>query len=323
MGGLRRRVADWLVAGLVIGGGKLVCHLPERLLWRIADTAGAIEYRVAASRRDHVRRNLRRIVEWMAANGRGDAIYRRAATDPKTLESLVRAAFRYHAQYNVELLWAPRFTASFVKERLFVERPEEVEAWLSKRRALIVIGMHLGAIELPGFYAVSLLGSIVTPMETVKNARFQRYLFSSRATIGVQIVSLEDAGREIVAAIRRNEPVGLVADRDLSGAGLDVELFGARTKIPAGPAFLAVETGAPVYMSAVRRTGPGRYRGGLREVPVPEGANRRERIRAMAREEARLFESFIMEAPEQWLAIFHPIWPDLEQVQVHEKREQA
>jgi KDO2-lipid IV(A) lauroyltransferase len=127
----------------------------------------------------------------------------------------------------------------------------------------------------------------------------------------------------MVAAIRRNEPVGLVADRDLSGAGLEVELFGARTKIPAGPAFLAVETGAPVYMSAVRRTGPGRYRGGLREVPVPEGANRRERIRAMAREEARLFEKFIMEAPEQWLAVFHPIWPDLEQVQLADKREHS
>jgi hypothetical protein len=32
----------------------------------------------------------------------------------------------------------------------------------------------------------------------------------------------------------------------------------------------------------------------------------------MAREEARLFEEFIVDAPEQWLALFHPIWPDLE-----------
>jgi lauroyl/myristoyl acyltransferase len=301
----------------VIGGGKLICRLPEWLLWRIAEISGALEYRAARSRREHARRNLRRVLEWMAANGRGEERYRLAAVDPKAFEALVRAAFRQHAYYNLELLWAPRFTAAFVNERLDVENPAEVDAWIT-RRALILIGMHLGAIELPGYFAVTRMGSIVTPMETLKNARIQRYLFSSRATIGVHIVSLEAAGREIVAAIRRDEPVGIVADRDLTGGGLEVEMFGAMTKIPAGPAFLHVETGAPAYISAVRRTGPGHYRGGVRQVPIPEGANRRERIRNMARDEAQIFEQLITEAPEQWLAIFHPIWPDLEQRQMTE-----
>lgn len=314
---------DSLVATFVIAGGKLICRLPEGPLWRLGNLAGAIEYRASPSRRDHARRNLRRILEWMAANGKGAEEYRRAATDPKALEALVRSAFRHHAHYYLELAWAPRFNAEFVTRRLFVETPREVEAWLTERRALILIGMHFGAIELPGLYAVHRLGSIVSPMETIKNARIQRYLFSTRATIGVHIVTLEEAGLELLAAIRRNEPVGLVADRDLGGGGLDVELFGAMTKIPAGPAFLAVETGAPAYVSAVRRAGPGRYRGSLRQVPVPEGANRRERIRTMAREEARLFEEFIVAAPEQWLALFHPIWPDLEQAQMRDNGKTA
>lgn len=311
------RFSDWFAAILVIGAGKLICRLPEGLLWRVADLVGAIGYRTSASRRNRARRNLRRVLEWMAATGQGSEEYRRAAADPKTFEALIRAAFRHHAHYTLELLWAPRFTAAFVNERLFVENPADVDAWLT-RKALILIGMHLGAIELPGFFAVTRLGSIVTPMETLENARIQRYLFTSRATIGVHIVSLEAAGREMVTAIRHNEPVGIVGDRDLTGAGLEVEMFGARTKIPAGPAFMAVETGAPVYISAVRRTGPGRYRGGLRQVTVPAGDNRRERIRAMARDEARIFEQLIMEAPEQWLALFHPIWPDLEQAQMPE-----
>jgi KDO2-lipid IV(A) lauroyltransferase len=307
----------------VIAGGKLIRRLPEGPLWRLGNLAGTLEYRASPSRRDHARSNLRRIVEWMAANGKGAEEYRRAATDPKALEALVRSAFRHHGHYYLELAWAPRFDARFVTERLFVETPREVEAWLTERRALILIGMHFGAIELPGLYAVHRLGSIVSPMETVKNARVQRYLFSTRATIGVHIVTLEEAGLELLAAIRRNEPVGLVADRDLGGGGLDVEIFGAMTKIPAGPALLAVETGAPAYVAAVRRAGPGRYRGSLQPVPVPEGANRRERMRAMAREEARLFEGFILEAPEQWLALFHPIWPDLEQAQMRDNGKTA
>ncbi len=316
--GLWRRLSDWLVATVVIAGGKLISHMPEGTLWRLGNMAGTLEYRASRSRRDHARRNLRQVLEWMAANGKGAEEYRRAATDPKAIEALVRSAFRHHAHYTLELARVTQFNAAFVTERLVVETPREVEAWLTERRALILIGLHFGAIELPGVYAVHRLGSIVTPMETIKNARIQRYLFSTRATLGVHIVTLEDAGLELIAAIRRNEPVGLVADRDLGGTGLEVELFGARTRIPAGPAFLAVETGAPAYVSGVRRDGPGRYRGSVWQVPAPEGANRRERIRAMAREEARLFEQFIMEAPEQWLALFHPIWPDLEQGQMHD-----
>jgi KDO2-lipid IV(A) lauroyltransferase len=150
-------------------------------------------------------------------------------------------------------------------------------------------------------------------METIANARVQRYIFSTRNTVGVRIVTLEEAAVELLAALRRNEAVGLVADRVISGSGIEVELFGGLTKIPAGPVLLAAETGVPVYMSAVRRDGPGRYRGALQKLEPPVGANRRERSRAMARDEARVLERFIIDAPEQWLTVFHPIWRDLEE----------
>ena len=310
--GLRRRLTDNVTALLVIGGLKLVLHLPERPIWALADFAGGISYRFSTARRNRARRNLRRVLEWMAANEQGAESYRTAATDPKALETLVRSAFRNHARYNVELARAPRFTAAWVNERLEVENPEEVDAWLTPGRALILIGLHFGAIEVPGIFAIHRMHRIVSPMETIANARVQRYIFSTRDTIGIRIVTLEAAGVELLAALRRNEAVGLVADRDLTGGGIEVEMFGAMTKIPAGPVLLAAETGAPTYMSAVRRVGPGRYRGRVRQLPPPVGANRRERSRAMAREEARLFEQFLIDAPEQWLALFHPIWPDLE-----------
>jgi phosphatidylinositol dimannoside acyltransferase len=310
--GLRRRLADGATAILVLAGLKLLLHMPERPAWALAGLAGRVSYRTSAARRNRARRNLRRVLEWMAANGQGDESYRAAAADPKALEALVRSAFINHACYYMELARAPKFTAAWVNERLQDDTPNEVEAWLKPGRALILIGLHFGAIEVPGIFAMHRLGKIVSPMETVANARVQRYIFSTRATIGIRIVTLEEAGLELLAALRRNEAVGLVADRDLTGGGIEVELFGAPTKIPAGPAILMAETGAPAYMSAVRRVGPGRYRGALRQLPPPVGANRRERSRAVAREEARLFERFIIDAPEQWLALSHPIWPDLE-----------
>lgn len=311
--GFRRRIADELTAFATIGALKLILHMPEKPLWRMADFAGGISYRVSAARRDRARRNLRRIVEWMASNNLGAESYRRAASDPKALEGIVRSAFRNHARYYVEMARAPKCNARWIEQRMTVETPVEAAALMAGRRAVILVGMHFGAIEMPGFYAVHHLGEIVAPMETVANARIQRYIFSTRATIGTRIVTVAAAGPELIGALRRNEPVGLVADRDITGSGIEVEMFGGKTRIPAGPPILAVESGAPVYVATVRRTGSGRYLGKVWPLATPEGASRRERSRAIAREEARAFEHMIIDAPEQWLALFHPIWPDLEQ----------
>jgi KDO2-lipid IV(A) lauroyltransferase len=125
-------------------------------------------------------------------------------------------------------------------------------------------------------------------------------------------VTLEDGARELLAALRHDEAVGVVADRIIAGGGVEVELFGATTKIPAGPVLLAAETGATMYVAGVRRVGRGRYRGGVRQLHPAEGGSRKERSRAMAREEARLFEELVATAPEQWLSIFSTIWPDQE-----------
>jgi lauroyl/myristoyl acyltransferase len=323
VGGLRHRLARELTAFAAIGGMKLLLHLPERVVWPLAGLAGRVSYRAGTKRRDRARRNLRRVVTWMADNGRGDERYRRAATDPAALEQLVRDAFRHHAFYSVELARAPACDARWISERLVVETPESVAELLTRRRAMILIGMHFGAIEMPGILAVQGVGSLVTPMEFVANPRIQRYIYSTRAAVGTRIVSLKDAPAELVAALRRNEPVGLVADRDITGGGFEVELFGATTKIPAGPALLAAESGAPMCIGAVRRTSPGRYRGKLLPLPVPEAASRRERSRALLREEARLFEQLISDAPEQWLALFHPIWPDLENQEMRQDGDKA
>ena len=64
-----------------------------------------------------------------------------------------------------------------------------------------------------------------------------------------------------MAALREGTPVGLVGDRDLTGGGTLVPLFGAPATLPLGPAMLAVESGATPYVVAVRRAAHGRYIG--------------------------------------------------------------
>jgi lauroyl/myristoyl acyltransferase len=306
------RLRAWLTATAVIVAGTVICRLPDRIVWHLADVAGSVAYTASGERRDRARLNLRRVVVWMAAHEIGDERYRRAADDPRVLEKLVRSAFRNLAHYYMEVLRTQRFTATYVNERIVLDTAAEVDEALGTRRALILVGMHFGSIEMPGLFAMSRLGNVTTAIETLPNERIHRYLYRIRASHGLRIVSLEEAGAELIAALRRNEPIGLIADRDITGGGIEVQMFGATTKIPAGPVLLAAETGAPMYVSGVRRVGPGRYRGKLWPVPVPQSGRRRERSRAMLQEEARLFERVVVDAPDQWLACFHHIWPDLE-----------
>jgi KDO2-lipid IV(A) lauroyltransferase len=149
-------------------------------------------------------------------------------------------------------------------------------------------------------------------METIGDAELQDYFVRTRGAAGIRIVGLLEARRELLTALREGTSVGLVGDRDLTGGGLPVTLFGAPANLPLGPAMLAVESGAPLYVTGVRRIGIGRYVGSLEAVAVPTEGSRRDRVTAAMVGLAAAFERVVAVAPEQWWAVFFPIWPDLE-----------
>jgi len=290
----------------------LACRLPERLTFGAADAIGEAWYRLAPGRAARARSNLLRVATWLAAEGVGPASARRAADDPEALERLVRSAFRHLARYYLEVARVPAWTPAYIAERIAVETPEVVEGAFAEDRPAIFVGLHFGSVEMPAVYlAVHTDRTPVAPMETLSDPALQRYFVRTRGAMGIRIVGLREARRELVAALRRGDPVGLVADRDLTGGGMDVELFGHPASLPIGPALLAIESGAPVYAVSVRRTGVGRYAGRLEAVPVPADGTRRERAAGFLAAEARAFERAIALAPDQWWAVFFEIWPDL------------
>ena len=73
---------------------------------------------------------------------------------------------------------------------------------------------------------------------------------------------------------------------------------------------LALESAAPAWAVATRRLGPGDYRGQLERIEMPPDGTRRERLAGFLANQARAFEKLIAAAPEQWWALFFPIWED-------------
>ncbi|HEX5014030.1 MAG TPA: lysophospholipid acyltransferase family protein [Candidatus Limnocylindrales bacterium] len=313
IGSGRATIGQRLRATLLAGASWLACHLPEAPLVVIAEWAGSLAYRLAPERAARARRNLRRVSRYLADAGLSDARTRAAATDPRALEQLVRSAFRQHARYYLEILRAPGLDASIFDARIHVENPAEVDAAFTRGIPMIFISSHLGPIELPALYLAARSGTtFVAPMETLDDPALQGWFVRTRSTFGVRIVGLREARRTLLAALKNGEHVGLVADRDISGGGIEVPFFGAPAPIPVGPALLAIESGAPIYLAGVWRTGRLTYRGRLDDVPVATEGARRARVEATVAAQARAFERMIAHAPDQWTAVFMPIWPDLE-----------
>jgi KDO2-lipid IV(A) lauroyltransferase len=298
---------------LLLAFSWLVCHLPEGPALRVADVAGDLWYRVKPGRADQARRNLRRVCASLAASGRGGPRVRAAASDPKALERLVRASFRHAARYYLEVARTPALTPASVAERLTMDTPELIAEAVVPGKAVLFVGLHFGSVELAVVYLAFQVGETVTPMETIDDPGLQAYFERTRGVAGIRLVGLRAARRELIDALRRGVPVGLVGDRDLTGGGTEIQLFGSPARLPMGPAMLAVESGVPTYGMTVRRAGDGRYRGKLIPIDVPSEGSRRERVTTTMTRLAAAFEELIADAPEQWWAIFFPIWPDLEE----------
>jgi phosphatidylinositol dimannoside acyltransferase len=302
-----------LRARAVIAAAWIACRLPEGPLLAAADFAGHAWYRLATERRRRARRNLTRVTRWLADHDMGSPEVRAAAHDGRALNLLVRGAFRHAARYYVQLVRAPLVDAAYLERWLVVETPEVIEAALGNPRGALFVGIHMGWFELPAVLAAARTGrQAVVPSETISDPALQAYLVRTRSQMGLRLIELSEAKRLLKQTLRDGGTVGLLGDRDITGGGIDTEFFGAPSPLAAGPALLAMEAGITPHAFGVWRDADDVYHVSVEAVPFPADGSRRERVTAYLEAEARAFERYIAVAPEQWLAVFHPLWPDLE-----------
>jgi KDO2-lipid IV(A) lauroyltransferase len=239
------------------------------------------------------------MVSYLAERGLGGPRVKAAASDPAALERLLRATFHEAARYYLDIARLPGRGRADVEQRMHIETPEPIDRAFGD--------------DAPALFAAVRGGrTIRAPMETLDDPALQAWMRRTRGSVGVEIIGLRNARRALLAALKEGRPVGLVADRNIAGGTLDVPFFGALAPLPAGPAFLALESGRPLYVAAVRRLGNGHYAGRGTRVEMPEAGTRRERLAATTRNVAAAMETHLAIAPEQWWGLLSPIWPDLD-----------
>jgi len=308
------------IAAVLSGTSWIVCHLPEAPVRGVAELVGLLWYLVAPGRRAQARRNLRRVATALAADGRAAPRVRAAVGSRLALERLVLTAFRHLGRYYLEVARAPAFAREHVSARIEDRAAGPFDELVAARlgggggpgKGVILVGLHLGALEFPSYLLAEAGIRMTAPMEVVDNAALQNYFMRTRSHPGLRLISQDGSRPELVSVLERGEAVGLISDRVVRGRGTPALLFGHPVRFPVGAALLSMETGAPIYSAAVWRVGGGRYAGRMVRLETPSTGERPERIRAFLEAQAAAFESFIAEAPEQWWSVFFPIWPDLE-----------
>lgn len=229
----------------------------------------------------------------------------------KSLDRAVDATFDSYARYWIDSFRLPQLSVEQVDFDFDLENFAHISDGLAAGKGAILVLPHLGGWEWAGFWLTQIMDIPVTVVvEPVEPPALFEFFAKFRRDLGMNIVPLgPDAGREILKALASNHIVALLADRDIPGDGIEIEFFGELTTIPAGPATLALRTGAALMTCAVYFEGRKGHRAVVEPpiVVVREG-RLRDDVRRLTTELARRLEGLIRRAPTQW-HLQQPNWP--------------
>lgn len=173
----------------------------------------------------------------------------------RELRALSRRGMASTARYYAEVLEASRVTPQQLDNRLRLEGFETVEGILANGKSTVAVLGHLGNWDLVGAYAARHIIPIVAVAEVLKPQEVFDEFVAMRADLGIRVLGHEGGAtfRELIrVATSERALVCLIADRDLSGSGIPVQMWGATAKVAPGPAALSQAAKVPLIPVLVR-----------------------------------------------------------------------
>jgi len=233
---------------------------------------------------------------------------------PAGLDELVRAGLRSYARYWCEAFRLPSMHPADVHRRMdpLVDGAGPAFDALAAGRGVVFALPHSGNWDLAGVWMVESLRRLghepvlTTVAERLRpDALFRRFV-AYRESLGFEVLAAGDAvaaHRALTRRLRGGGVVALVADRDLTAAGVEVSFFGEPARFPPGPARLAALTGALLVPAMPRFTADGWAL--PMAPPVPVGG--RHEVPTATQAVADAFAALIAVAPQDW-HMLQPLW---------------
>jgi KDO2-lipid IV(A) lauroyltransferase len=297
LGRLADEFSDQVTTGTYRLGALAARMTPSFLAAGLAVPFGAGASLTSPRRREMIERHLRRADPTLSG-----LRLRRAS----------REAFDYYARYWIESLRLPTLSRRTVARGLRVEGFEHLEAALGAGGGALLTIPHLGGWEWAGRWIADRGRDITVVVERIEPPELFDWFVDLRSKLGMNVVGLgPEAAPAVTRALADNHIVCLLSDRDIQHTGPEVEFFGERTTLPAGPALLALRTGAPILPTAIYFSD--RIDGHVGYVRPPLNVERtearlRDDVQRVTQTIAEELEILIRRAPSQW-HLFQPNWP--------------
>jgi phosphatidylinositol dimannoside acyltransferase len=221
-------------------------------------------------------------------------------------DDLVRAGLRSYARYWMEAFRLPSRTREQHRTGFRLERGHLLGENVAAGVGSIVALPHAGNWDAAGAWVAANGWPITTVAERLKpEAVYERFV-AFRRGLGMEIIPLTGGQQPpidvLTDRLRNGAVVPLLAERDLSARGVEVKFFGARTRMPPGPALLALRTGAPLYVVSMwyEPDAPVGHMWGPLELPGPETGPLDVRVKVLTQRVADQLAVGIAAHPQDW-----------------------
>jgi phosphatidylinositol dimannoside acyltransferase len=274
----------------------LAMSLPERTGRRVFETLGRIAHRRLNGVRATVAANQARVLGAEPSDARVD--------------HATREAFELYARFWFDAFRIRTMPEEEFNERIVVIGVENIDRALEAGKGCVCALPHMGNWDAAGHWFGANGYRIAAVAEELRPPRLYELFLRHREELGMRIVGLTKeghVGQQLKQLLSENWMVALVADRDLTGRGTEVEMFGAPRRVPAGPALLSLSSGAPLVVCPVYTRDDGWEVRIEEPLEIERTGVIREDVAALSRLMAERFERAIAAKPTDW-HMFQPAW---------------
>ncbi|HEY7223838.1 MAG TPA: phosphatidylinositol mannoside acyltransferase [Micromonosporaceae bacterium] len=271
-------------------GWSVIKALPRSVVWPVFRAGADRAARRNGPAAQRLRRNLRQVV--------GPDL------PEAELDVLVREGLRSYAKYWMDAFRLPRLSLAHMDAQFYLEGAHLLGDSVKAGTGCVIALPHAGNWDMAGAWVCAQGWPLTTVAERLKPEGLYQKFVDYRTSLGMEIVPTVGGARApldiLTERLGQARIVPLLADRDLSARGIEVRFFGGRTRMPAGPAMLALRTGAPLFVVSLWYEGlssRGRVDG---PIPMPENGPLDVRVRALTQTIADLLARGIAEHPQDW-----------------------
>jgi len=276
---------------------KVIGVLPEKSAYKLANLVSDQIFKKNGKGVKRLRSNYKRVMPNISE---------------RELEDLTKDGMRSYLRYWFDTFRLNKWSKSRIIETTFVVRENLLRDPVETKEGCIIALPHAGNWDHAAAYFCSTGIPLTAVVEKLKpEAIFKKFL-AYRQSIGIEAISHKEKTIPILMErLNQGKLIALVADRDMSRNGIEVNFLGGIAKMPAGPAILAIKTGSPLVTAYIRYLDKGIEITFDETIKLPVAGGEDEKIKIVTQSMADNFAKRIKDSPVDW-HMLQRIWVDEE-----------